>query len=119
MLDDVLQNAKSIVEATSLPVSADLQNGFGHLPEDCAATIRLAAEVGLAGGSIEDADGDSDRPIYDFQLAVERIAAAAEEAHRCEFFLTARAENYLYNQLNLDDTIKRLQAFAEAEQYVV
>jgi len=112
--DDILENAKSIVEATHLPVSADLQDGFGPSPETCAATIRLASGVGLAGGSIEDATGDPDNPIYDLQLAVERVAAAAETAHSRQFLLTARAENFLYDRPNLDDTIKRLQSFAEA-----
>jgi 2-methylisocitrate lyase-like PEP mutase family enzyme len=112
--DDILENAKDIVEATHLPVSADLQDGFGPSPETCAATIRLASGVGLAGGSIEDATGDPDNPIYDLQLAVERVAAAAETAHSRQFLLTARAENFLYDRPNLDDTIKRLQSFAEA-----
>ena len=112
--DGVLENAKAIVEATHLPVSADLQDGFGRSPEMCAATIRLASEVGLAGGSIEDATGDPDDPIYDFQLAVERVAAAAKAAHDCQFILTARAENFLHGRPHLDDTIRRLQAFAAA-----
>jgi 2-methylisocitrate lyase-like PEP mutase family enzyme len=112
--DGILGNAKAIVEATHLPVSADLQDGFGPSPEMCADTIRLAAGIGLAGGSIEDATGDADNPIYDFQLAVERIAAAAEMAHTHQFLLTARAENFLYDRPNLEDTIKRLQSFAEA-----
>jgi 2-methylisocitrate lyase-like PEP mutase family enzyme len=112
--DEILENAGSIVEATHLPVSADLQNGFGHEPEICAETIRLASEVGLVGGSIEDATGDPNDPIYGFQLAVERVAAAAEAARDCQFILTARAENFLHGRPNLDDTIRRLQAFAEA-----
>lgn len=112
--DGILENAKSIVEATHLPVSADLGDGFGRSPEMCAATIRLAADVGLAGGSIEDATGDPDDPIYEFQLAVERLAAAAEAAHECRFLLTARAENFLHDRPDLGDTIRRLQSFAEA-----
>ena len=112
--DVILQNAKEIVEATSLPVSADLQNGFGHSPEICAETIRLAAAVGLAGGSIEDSTGDSKNPIYDFQLATERVAAAAEVAHASQFLLTARAENFLHGRPDLDDTIRRLQSFSKA-----
>jgi 2-methylisocitrate lyase-like PEP mutase family enzyme len=112
--DGILANAKAIVEATHLPVSADLQDGFGPSPETCAATIRLAAGIGLAGGSIEDASGDPTTPIYDFQLAVERVEAAAEMAHTHQFLLTARAENYLHDRPNLDDTIRRLQSFAEA-----
>jgi 2-methylisocitrate lyase-like PEP mutase family enzyme len=112
--DDILANAKSIVDATDLPVSADLENGFGHSPEACAATIRLAAGIGLAGGSIEDATGDPQNPIYDFPLAVERVAAAAEAAHASRFLLTARAENFLHGRADLDDTIRRLQSFAKA-----
>jgi 2-methylisocitrate lyase-like PEP mutase family enzyme len=110
----ILLNAKEIVEATSLPVSADLQNGFGHSPELCAETIRLAAGAGLAGGSIEDSTGDPKNPIYDFQLATERVAAAAEEAHASQFLLTARAENFLHGHSDLDDTIRRLQSFSKA-----
>jgi 2-methylisocitrate lyase-like PEP mutase family enzyme len=112
--DEILKNAKDIVDATHLPVSADLQDGFGPSPETCAATIRLASSIGLAGGSIEDATGDPDNPIYDFQLAVERVEAAAETAQTHHFLLTARAENFLHGRPNLDDTIRRLQSFAEA-----
>jgi 2-methylisocitrate lyase-like PEP mutase family enzyme len=110
----VLGNAREIVEATHLPVSADMQNGFGDEPETCAATIRAAVEAGLAGGSIEDAAPDPMNPIYDFGLAIERVAAAAEAAHKSHFWLTARAENFLWNRPNLEDTIRRLRAFAEA-----
>jgi 2-methylisocitrate lyase-like PEP mutase family enzyme len=109
--DGVLENAKSIVAATDLPVSADLLNGFGPSPEICAETIRLASEIGLAGGSIEDSTGDAIDPIYDFQLAVERVAGAAAAAHDCQFVLTARAENFLHGRPHLDDTIRRLQAY--------
>jgi 2-methylisocitrate lyase-like PEP mutase family enzyme len=112
--DGTLENARQIVEATHLPVSADLQDGFGREPEQCAETITLAAAVGLAGGSIEDATGDPANPIYDFNLAVARIAAAAEAAKRERFILTARAENFLHGISDLDDTIRRLQAFADA-----
>ena len=112
--DVILQNAQEIVEATPLPVSADLQNGFGHDPKICAETIRLAATVGLAGGSIEDSSGDAVNPIYDFQHATERVAAAAEAAHASNFLLTARAENFLHGRPDLNDTIRRLQRFAEA-----
>jgi 2-methylisocitrate lyase-like PEP mutase family enzyme len=112
--DVILQNAREIVEATPLPVSADLQNGFGHDPKICAETIRLAANAGLAGGSIEDSTGDPKNPIYDFQLATERLAAAAEAAHASNFLLTARAENFLHDRPDLDDTIRRLQSFAKA-----
>jgi 2-methylisocitrate lyase-like PEP mutase family enzyme len=112
--NQILANAKSIVDATDLPVSADLQNGFGHDPDACAETIRLAAQAGLAGGSIEDSSGEADEPIYDFNLAVERVAAAAEAAHNYHFLLTARAENFLCGRADLHDTIRRLQAFSEA-----
>ncbi|HTB95145.1 MAG TPA: isocitrate lyase/phosphoenolpyruvate mutase family protein [Candidatus Sulfotelmatobacter sp.] len=112
--DVILQNTKEIVDATQLPVSADLQNGFGHSPDVCAETIRLAAAAGLAGGSIEDATGDTNNPIYDFQLATERVAAAAEAAHASQFLLTARAENFLHDRPDLDDTIRRLQSFSRA-----
>jgi 2-methylisocitrate lyase-like PEP mutase family enzyme len=111
-----LANARAIVEATDLPVSADLENGFGDAPEACAETIRGASAVGLAGGSIEDASGDDARPIYDFGHAVERVAAAVEAARALPipFVLTARAENFLHGRPDLDDTIRRLQAFEQA-----
>jgi 2-methylisocitrate lyase-like PEP mutase family enzyme len=112
--DAILANAQSIVDATDLPVSADLQNGFGYEPDACAETIRLAAQASLAGGSIEDSSGEANEPIYDFKLAVERVAAAAEAAHNSHFLLTARAENFLCGRADLNDTIRRLQAFAEA-----
>jgi 2-methylisocitrate lyase-like PEP mutase family enzyme len=112
--DEILENAKEIVAATDLPVSADLEDGFGRSPGMCAETIRLASETGLAGGSIEDATGDPKDPIYEFSFAVERIAAAAKAAHACQFQLTARAENFLHGRPDLNDTIGRLQAFAEA-----
>lgn len=109
--EGVLGNAKAIVEATDLPVSADLQDGFGRAPETCAETIRLASGVGLAGGSIEDSTADDDNPIYEFPHSVERVAAAAMAAHDCHFLLTARAENFLHGRPDLKDTIRRLQAF--------
>jgi 2-methylisocitrate lyase-like PEP mutase family enzyme len=114
--EETLANASAIVGATSLPVSADLENGFGHSPDKAAETIRLAIDVGLVGGSIEDASGDRDKPIYDLNLAVERIAASAEAiyAQDVPFTLTARAENFLHGRPDLDDTIKRLQAFEKA-----
>lgn len=112
--DEVLDNAREIVEATDLPVSCDLENGFGHSPEACARTIMDANRVGLIGGSIEDATGDSNSPIYEFEHAVERIVAASEAATGLPFLLTARAENFLHGRSDLDDTIKRLQAFEEA-----
>ena len=115
--DEALANARSIVEATALPVAADLENGYGHSPEEAAETIRLAAETaGLVGGSIEDATGDPAHPIYEFEHAVERIAAAAAAARALPypFMLVARAENYLHGRADLDDTIRRLQAFEAA-----
>lgn len=105
--DEIFDNAKSIVDATHLPVSADLEDGYGRSPDACAVTIRQASDVGLAGGSIEDATSDADDPIYDFQLAVDRVAPAAGAAHDCQFMLTARAENYLQDHPDLDDTIRR------------
>ncbi|AUH33990.1 isocitrate lyase/PEP mutase family protein [Paracoccus tegillarcae] len=111
---EILDNAAEIVAATDLPVSADLEDGFGPSPENCAETIRMSAAVGLVGGSIEDATGNPDDPIHDHGLAVERIAAAAEAARDLPFLLTARAENYLWGKPDLDDTIRRLQAFADA-----
>lgn len=111
---EVLMNARAIVETTELPVSADLEDGFGSMPVDCAETIRQAIDVGLIGGSIEDATGDVTSPIHDFKLSVERIAAAAEAARDKPFLLTARAENFLWGKPDLKDTIRRLQAFSEA-----
>ena len=114
--DEALAHARAIVEATDLPVSADLENGFGDAPATAAETIRLAAGVGLVGGSIEDATGDKDRPLYDIGLATERVAAAVQAARALPFpfTLTARAENFLRGNPNLDDTIRRLQAFEKA-----
>ncbi len=113
---EALANAKAIVDATHLPVAADLENGYGHTPEDAAETIRLAAEVGLVGASIEDATGDSAKPIYDFNHAVERVAASAAAAHALPFpfMFVARAENYLHGRPDFDDTVRRLQAFEAA-----
>lgn len=115
--DETLANAKVIADATDLPVAADLENGFGDTPEVAAETIRLAGEVaGLVGGSIEDATGDPDRPIYDFQHAVERVAASVEAARALPFpfVMVGRAENFLHGRPDLDDTIRRLQAFEAA-----
>jgi 2-methylisocitrate lyase-like PEP mutase family enzyme len=110
---EALAHARLIVEATDLPVSADLGNGFGHAPEIVAETIGLAADAGLVGCTIEDASGNPDHPLYDDGLAVERIAAAVEAARslRFPFVLTARAHNLLYAVPSLDHTIARLQAF--------
>jgi 2-methylisocitrate lyase-like PEP mutase family enzyme len=111
-----LENAASIVLATSLPVSADLENGYGDRPEDCAETILLAAEKGLVGCTLEDATGITENPIYDIGLSIERVRASALAARRLPFpfLLTARAENFLYGKPDLDDTIRRLVAYAEA-----
>jgi len=115
-LDEALAHAKVICAATSLPVSADLEKGFADSPADVARTIRLAAGVGLVGGSIEDFTGDEDDPIFDLDLAAERIAAATEAARALPFpfMLTARAENFLHKRYDLDDTIRRLQAYEKA-----
>jgi 2-methylisocitrate lyase-like PEP mutase family enzyme len=115
--DDVLVNARAIVEATALPVSIDLEGGFGDAPETVAETIRLAAQAGAVGGSIEDVrEYGAHDPIYELALAVERVRAAAEAAHGLPFpfMLTARAENFLHGRPDLGDTIRRLQAFQEA-----
>lgn len=111
-----LASATAIVSATDLPVSADLENGFGDEPETAAETIRLAAQAGLVGGSIEDASRRPEQPIYEKAHAIERVRAAAEAAHSLPFpfTLTARAENYLYGRRDLRDTIERLQAYQEA-----
>jgi 2-methylisocitrate lyase-like PEP mutase family enzyme len=114
--DEMLEHARLIVGATDLPVSADLGKGFGDAPQVVAETIRLAADVGLVGCTIEDATGNQDAPLYDMGLAVERIAAGAEAARALKFpfLLTARAHNFLYAAPSLDDTISRLQAFEKA-----
>jgi 2-methylisocitrate lyase-like PEP mutase family enzyme len=115
--EETLANAKAVADATDLPVAADLENGFGHTPEAAAETIRLAGErAGLVGGSIEDSTGDSKNPIYGFAQAVERVTAAAEAAHRLPFpfVFVGRCENYLHGRPDLDDTIKRLQAYEKA-----
>lgn len=114
--EEHLGNVRAIAQASSLPVSADLEGGFGDAPEDCAKTIRLAAEAGAVGGSIEDATGRPGDPIYGFEAAVERVKAAAEAARALpfRFMLTARSENFLHDRPNLADTIMRLQAFQDA-----
>jgi 2-methylisocitrate lyase-like PEP mutase family enzyme len=113
---EALAHARGIVAATDLPVSADLEKGFGDAPSEAAETIRLAAEAGLVGGSIEDATGDPARPLYDVGHATERVAAAVEAARALPFpfTLTARAENFIRGNPSLDDTIARLQAFDRA-----
>ena len=114
--DEAMAHVRAIVGATDLPLSADLEKGFGDAPADTAETIRLGAEAGLVGGSIEDATGDTARPLFEFNLAVERVAAAVEAARALPFpfTLTARTENFLRGNPDLDDTIRRLQAFERA-----
>ncbi|MDO9320098.1 MAG: isocitrate lyase/phosphoenolpyruvate mutase family protein [Pseudomonas sp.] len=114
--DETLANARAIIDAITLPVAADLENGFGDSPQECAQTIHLAALAGLVGGSIEDASGRLEQPIYPLELAVERIQAAVAAARSLPFPFTlcARAENYLHGRPDLADTIRRLQAYAEA-----
>lgn len=115
-LEEHLEHCRALCEATDLPVSADLENGYADEPAAVARAITLADGVGLAGGSIEDYSGNNSQSIYDFELAVERIVAAAEAARALPhaFTLTARAENFLHGHDDLDDTIRRLQAFEAA-----
>lgn len=114
--DELIENCREIASATDLPVNADLENGYADDPEEAARIFRMAADAGVVGGSIEDSTGNAAKPIYDFDLAVERVAAAARVARALpiQFTLTARAENYLHGRPDLDDTIRRLQAFAAA-----
>ncbi len=111
--DDIIAHAKDIVDATSLPVSADLENGYGDSPEDVQKTIHAAAAAGLVGCTIEDTTGDKDNPIYDKAFAIERIAAAVEAVKSLDFpfMLTARAENYLHGRADFADTLERLQGY--------
>lgn len=114
--EQVLDHATTIVAATPLPVSADLENCFAHNPDGVAETVRLAAGTGLAGCSIEDFSGNADDPIYAAPVAAERVAAAAEAARSgsTRLVLTARSENFLHGRTDLADTIARLQSFQEA-----
>lgn len=114
--DEVIEHCRSLCEATALPVSADLENCFVAAPEKVVETIMLSARAGVVGGSVEDYSGDPSNPIYEFRLAVERVHAAAEAAHSLDFpfTLTARAENLLHEKNDLEDTIRRLQAFETA-----
>jgi 2-methylisocitrate lyase-like PEP mutase family enzyme len=114
--DRMIKHVADIAAATALPVSADLENGYGDSPEVVAETIRQAAAAGAVGGSIEDATGHADDPIYDLEHSVERVRAAVAAAHNLPFpfVLTARAENYLHGRPDLKDTIKRLQAYQQA-----
>jgi 2-methylisocitrate lyase-like PEP mutase family enzyme len=114
--EEAIDHAAAIAAAVGIPVSADLENGFGDAPNEVAETIRLATQGGLAGGSIEDATGRDDEPVYDLDTAAARVEAAAEAARKADapFVLTARAENHLYGRDDLADTIARLQAFETA-----
>lgn len=114
--EEILDNAAAIVDATHLPVSADLESGFGETPDDVAETIRLAARAGLVGGSVEDSTGRADDPVRPLEEAVERVAAAVAAARRLDFpfTVTARAENFFQGRPDLPDTIRRLQAYEEA-----
>jgi len=116
-----LEHICALAAATDLPLAADLENGFGHSPETCAETIRLGAEAGLVGGSIEDYSGDKDKGQYDIGLATERVAAAVEAANSLpfSFMLTARAENFFTGVPDLGDTISRLQAYQDAGAHVL
>ena len=112
--DEAIGHAAAIVSSVDVPVSADLENGFGHTPEDAAITVRRAVDIGLAGCSIEDFTTQADAPLYSIGEATQRVAAAVEAARGTGLVLTARAENYLRGHRDLADTIARLQAFQEA-----
>ena len=114
--DEALANARDIIAATPLPVSADLEDGYGPTPEACAGTVRAAIAAGLCGCTIEDTTADPAAPLHGFDAAVARIRAAVDAARGSPhpFLLTARAENYLHGNPDLDDTVRRLVAFAEA-----
>lgn len=112
----VIAHCRNIVAATPLPVSADLEKGIGDSPDSAAQTIKIAVDAGLAGCSLEDYTGRPEAPVFDLSLAVERIAAAAESRDSCDpdFVITARAENFMWGNQDLDETILRLQAFEKA-----
>ena len=114
--ENVMAHIRAMAPMVDVPLAADLEDGFGPKPEDCAETIRQGAEAGLVGGSIEDFTGDRSNPIYGIEAAADRIRAAAEAARKLpfKFMLCARAENYLNGRPDLADTIKRLQAYQEA-----
>jgi 2-methylisocitrate lyase-like PEP mutase family enzyme len=114
--EHVMEHIRLMAPAIDIPLAADLENGFGDAPEDCAETIRLGADAGLVGGSIEDFTGDRSNPLHETARAADRVRAAAEAAKRLpfKFMLCARAENYLHGRQDLADTIKRLQAYQEA-----
>ena len=114
--EEALVNAKDIVDAVSIPVSGDLENGYGHEPETCAQTVLMAAAAGLVGCSIEDNTGNPADPIYPFEMALQRVKAAVAAARSLPFHftLTARAENLIYGRMDMKDTMRRLEAFADA-----
>ena len=114
--ENVMAHIRAMAPMVDVPLAADLEDGFGPTPEDCAETIRQGAAAGLVGGSIEDFTGDRSNPIYPIEVAAERIRAAAEAAKKLpfKFMLCARAENYLNGRQDLGDTIKRMQAYQEA-----
>jgi 2-methylisocitrate lyase-like PEP mutase family enzyme len=114
--EELIANCREIASATDLPINADLENGYADSPQEAAEIIRMAAEAGVVGGSIEDSTGRADQPLYDFELAVARVAAAARVAHSLPFpfTFTARCENFLHGRPDLEDTIKRLRAFSAA-----
>lgn len=114
--DEILGNAGEVVQATRLPVTGDLENGFGDAPAEVAATVRLAAQAGLAGGTIEDASGNPSCPVYPIDMAAERIAAGVQAAREGggRFVLIARADNFLHGIADLDDTLARVQAYERA-----
>lgn len=114
--ENVMAHIRAMAPMVDVPLAADLEDGFGPKPEDCAETIRQGAAAGLVGGSIEDFTGDRSNPIYPIEVAAERIRAAAEAARKLpfKFMLCARAENYLNGRQDLGDTIKRMQAYQEA-----
>lgn len=114
--EEALAHSHTLCDAVEIPVAADLENGFGAAPEDAAQTIRGAIAAGLVGGSIEDSSGDSQAPLYSIEHAAERIAAAVEAARSAPipFTLTARAENFFRGRPDLDDAIRRLQAYERA-----
>jgi 2-methylisocitrate lyase-like PEP mutase family enzyme len=114
--ENVMEHIRLMAPSVDIPLAADLEDGFGPKPQDCADTIRMGADAGLVGGSIEDFTGDRGNPIYEIGAATERVRAAAEAAKKLpfKFMLCARAENYLNGRADLADTIKRLQAYQEA-----
>lgn len=112
--DDVLSHLRALNDAVDIPLNADFENGFAHEPDGVAVNVRLVAEAGVAGLSVEDSVRDADEPLYDFEMAVDRIAAAASALEGTGVLLTARSEGFIAGRPDLDETIRRLQAYAEA-----